>query len=315
MTVVHGYLAVDFFFMLSGFVLAHAYAERFPRPTITRFALIRAIRLLPMSVLGLLLGTAYFLMRLKVQPAASDGLMQILGASVLNLALIPKLWSAGATGGEIFPADGVLWSLSFEFLINLIWMAALIRLKSVTQVVIAIIGAAVMAYYVVVIGNANLGWNWSTYVGGMGRTAFGFIMGIVIWRYKPIVQVSWVRPVFAVVLLVLALAIPINAPLYDLLIILLVFPALIYLAASADFGVENGTVKFLADISYPVYAVHLPILMALSGMLKRFAHDGSHPPAVVYALAIPIIAIAWCLGRWYELPARRWLGHRLLGRG
>jgi len=314
-TVAHGYLAVDFFFMLSGFVLAHSYAEKFPRLTITRFALIRAIRLLPMSMLGVLLGTAYFLMRLKVQPAASDSLAQILGASVLNLALIPKLWSAGATGGEIFPADGVLWSLSFEFLVNLAWAAALVRLKPRAQLVVAMVGAAVMAYYVTSIGNVNLGWNWGTYAGGVGRTAFGFLMGVMIWRYKPIVQVSLVRPIFAVVLLVLTLGFPFEAPLYDLLIVVLVFPALIYLAASADFGVENGIVKFLADISYPVYAVHLPILMAMSGVLKRFTHYGSHPPAFLYIFAIPIIVIAWCLVHWYELPARRWLGQRLLKKG
>jgi len=162
-TVPHGYLAVDFFFMLSGFVLADAYTRRLSTLATRRFALIRAIRLLPMSVFGLLIGTAYFLVRWKVQPTASDSLPQILGASGLNLALIPKLWIAGATTDEIFPADGVLWSLSFEFMINIVWAAVLVQLKPIVQASVMVIAGLAMAYLVSQSGTANLGWGWHTY--------------------------------------------------------------------------------------------------------------------------------------------------------
>jgi peptidoglycan/LPS O-acetylase OafA/YrhL len=102
---------------------------------------------------------------------------------------------------------------------------------------------------------------------------------------------------------------------YDLLVILLLFPALIYLAASADFARDNSLVRFLADISYPLYAVHLPILMAISGALKQFTHNGSHPPAFLYVLSVPIILFAYALGNWYESPVRRWLRRRLFTNG
>ncbi len=311
-TVVHGYLAVDFFFMLSGFVLAHAYTEKFPRLSLARFILIRTVRLLPMSVFGVLIGTAYLLMRWKVQPAASDNLPQILGASGLNLALIPKLWSAGATQDEIFPANGVLWSLSFEFLVNIIWAAALVRLKPLAQMVFALIGAAVMGYYIAQIGNADIGWNWGTYLGGAGRTIFGFLAGVILWRCRPAIRKSWLRPLTAAALLILAISLPVVAWDYDLLVILLVFPAIIYIAASADLGAEHSIVKFLANISYPLYAVHLPILMAISGTLKRFTLYGNHAPAFFYVFSIPIVTFAWGIGRWYDLPARLLLGQRLL---
>jgi len=306
-TVAHGYLAVDFFFMLSGFVLAHAYTRKLSSLSVARFALIRAVRLLPMSVFGVLIGTAYFLLRWKIQNASSDSVLQILGASGLNLALIPKLWSAGATKDEVFPADGVLWSLSFEFLINVAWAAGLIRLKPQVQLGIAFIGAMVMIYYIWEIGNANLGWNWSTYVGGLGRTVFGFLIGLILWRYRPIVRPSGIKPLLVTALLILALSLPLISRIYEIVVVILIFPLIIYLAASADFGAESAFVKFLADISYPLYAVHLPILMALSGTLKLFTRNGSHPPAFLYALSVPIILLAWCLGHWYELPARRWL--------
>jgi peptidoglycan/LPS O-acetylase OafA/YrhL len=54
----HGYLAVDFFFCLSGFVIAYAYEERlFGQHSWGRFALLRVIRLYPMIVVGTALGT------------------------------------------------------------------------------------------------------------------------------------------------------------------------------------------------------------------------------------------------------------------
>jgi peptidoglycan/LPS O-acetylase OafA/YrhL len=312
-SVAHGYLAVDFFFMLSGFVLAHAYTDKLPALSVARFTLIRAARLLPMSMIGIVIGTVYFLVRWKAHWAASDTLPQILSASGLNLALIPKPWVAGATSDETFPANGVLWSLSFEFAINLVWASALVRLRPPTQLALALSGAAALAYYVGVFGDANLGWNWRSYAGGAGRTLFGFLVGVVLWRRRPVVRTSWIRPLLASAVLVVALCLPFKTQAYDLSVILLVFPAMIYLAASADFGVGNRVVKFLADISYPVYAVHLPILMALSGAYKRFAPSGDQPPAIVYVLAAPIVLLAWALGRWCEAPARRWLDRRLLG--
>jgi len=127
-----------------------------------------------------------------------------------------------------------------------------------------------------------------------------------------VVRKSWSIPLVAVAILVAAVSLPIGGWGYDLAIIVLVFPALLYLAASADFGVQNATVRFLADISYPVYAVHLPLIMAMSGVLKKSIHHGDHPPVAVYLAALPIILFAWAVGRWYELPTRLWLSQRLL---
>jgi peptidoglycan/LPS O-acetylase OafA/YrhL len=56
----HGYLAVDFFFLLSGFVIAYAYDDRWSRMTQWEFYKRRLIRLQPMVVMGSLIGAALF---------------------------------------------------------------------------------------------------------------------------------------------------------------------------------------------------------------------------------------------------------------
>ena len=56
----HGYLAVDFFFVLSGFVIGYAYDDRWGRMTYRDFFKRRLIRLHPMVVMGMLIGAAAF---------------------------------------------------------------------------------------------------------------------------------------------------------------------------------------------------------------------------------------------------------------
>ena len=52
----HGYLAVDFFFILSGFVIGYAYDDRWKKMTVTEFLKRRLIRLHPMVVIGAVIG-------------------------------------------------------------------------------------------------------------------------------------------------------------------------------------------------------------------------------------------------------------------
>src|SRR5476651_1716285 len=56
----HGYLAVDFFFLLSGFVVAYAYDDRWAKMTQWDFYKRRLIRLQPMVIMGSIIGAALF---------------------------------------------------------------------------------------------------------------------------------------------------------------------------------------------------------------------------------------------------------------
>ena len=56
----HGYLAVDFFFLLSGFVIGYAYDDRWKTMTVKSFLKRRLIRLHPMVIMGALIGAILF---------------------------------------------------------------------------------------------------------------------------------------------------------------------------------------------------------------------------------------------------------------
>ncbi len=305
----HGYLAVDFFFMLSGFVLSHAYAERLRRMPLLDFARIRARRLLPLSALGVTLGAAYLLAKWRVHLTATDNLEQILGATLLNLALLPKLWLGHASVDQTFPVDIPLWSLSFELLVNLLWAGLLLRARTFTLLLVAAAGAVLFGAYAVRFGDANIGWGWSSYLGGIGRTLFGFLIGVVVHRLRPSVSVSRARPIAAAAILLLLFWIPIQGWAVDLAAVVLVMPLLLYLSASADFGVESRAVRALGEVSYPLYAIHYPVLMLIAGLDKRFVSEAP-PGMAIYLFAIPLIGLSLMLSRWYDAPVRRWLARR-----
>ncbi len=115
----HGYLAIDFFFILSGFVIGYAYDDRWKQSlTIRNFFKRRLIRLHPMVILGAVLGATTF----RVQGCEKwDGtpvsVSMLMIALLLNLFLIPAVPETSPEvrgNGEMYPLNGPSWSLFFE---------------------------------------------------------------------------------------------------------------------------------------------------------------------------------------------------------
>lgn len=123
----HGYLAVDLFFILSGFVMSHAYSDRLSSMKFSIFLKIRLIIILPLSVIGLLAGTSYFLFRYYIQAKSQYNLHDIISGTVFNLFLFPKPWVTPTPTDTIFPSNTPLWSLSLEVFINFLWAAFLVN--------------------------------------------------------------------------------------------------------------------------------------------------------------------------------------------
>jgi peptidoglycan/LPS O-acetylase OafA/YrhL len=302
----HGYLAVDFFFILSGFVIAHSYAGRLEAMGWAKFFEIRAKRLLPLSMLGVLLGAAYMLLRWKIQPGPTDSLPQLAAVTLLNLALIPRLWAVNAPFQDLFPTNGVLWSLSLEMAANLIWAGFFVRARSATMVAVAIVGAVLLAIVTRQHGDANIGWDWETLVGGCGRVAFGFFAGVLLWRFKPPALASRLAPWLSAIALVAVLALPATAWWLDVASILVAFPLIVCLGATSQTGREGRLFSLLGELSYPLYAIHLPFIMLLVGVLKKLGRQ-DHVGYGFYVLIIPLILGALFTARFYDMPVRRWL--------
>ncbi len=302
----HGWLAVDFFFLLSGFVLAHSYSERLPRMTMMGFLGLRARRLLPLSMLGVMAGTAYFLLRWEAQATASGDMAHVLVATGLNLLLIPNLNPGGLTGDWLFPGNNVLWSLALEVLVNMLWAAIVIHAGKVLLSVVSLAAALLLVLIAHHDASLNLGFTWGTLPGGVARTMFGFFLGVLLWQLRPPPLPSRTIPWIAATALVVVFCLPDTHWQVDLLMVLIALPAILWLSIGLQQQAERPVFRLLGEISYPVYVIHMPILMLLAGFLKQHRPDlqGS---AWINLAVLPILLLAWLAGRYYDEPVRRLL--------
>ena len=233
----HGYLAVDFFFLLSGFVVSYAYDERIRTIGVKDFFRRRLIRLHPMLLVGAILGGIMYFLQMKYQAFPPQSLITLLFAVLLNMLLIPASSSMDLRGNtEIFSLNGPTWSLFFEYIANVLYVLFLRHLPTRLLTFLVVCSALAIGYEVFFHSPwAYLGAGWSFadggVWGGLARVAFSFSTGILLSRvFKP-QQWSWGTPLAAFVL-ILVLIVPrlggelegwINA-LYELVCVVVLFP-------------------------------------------------------------------------------------------
>jgi peptidoglycan/LPS O-acetylase OafA/YrhL len=325
----HMFLAVDTFFMMSGFVIAHTYSERLSHDMSTRSYLYRrVVRLYPMFVIGLILGAAvlYYGAHNGVIDYSAD---DILHGVALNAVYLPYLNSADIEGnvGQIFPADPPAWSLFLEMLASGAFLLlfdlrrkALIRISVLCY--LALTGAAV---YFAQKGDGGwvsvtVGFDTSNYLGGLPRVAFGFTCGVLLHELMRDgvgarrVAATLGRAPYPSFLLYAALLAMFLFPktihgLYAMIALATAVPTIVFVGAQirTGSGIETNAARFLGWISYPIYCLHIPVVR-----LVIFARGGSRSPAdgVMVLSAIITIALAVALTRWYEEPMRAALSGR-----
>ncbi len=331
----HGYLAVDFFFVLSGFVIGYAYDGRWRRGlTAGGFLLRRIIRLQPMVVIGVLLGVVSFVIQGCEHwdgTAVSTGAVVL--SMVLGLLMLPALPGTAPEvrgNGEMFPLNGPSWSLFFEYVGSVFYALFLHRLSTRwLRVFVAVSGVALAA---VAIGNGSgdyhLGVGWTAASGGfwMGlvRMTFSFSMGLLMARtFKPVK----IRGAFWICSALVAgiLAVPyIGGPskpmlangVYDAVCTLFIFPLIVYLGASGrTTDRRSGRIcEFLGAISYPVYIIHYPFMYLMYAWVWKNGYSFGQVWHVAAAIVVGVAALAWLFLKYYDQPVRRWLSARLVGR-
>src|SRR5664279_1177770 len=120
----HGYLAVDFFFLLSGFVIGYAYDDRWSKMTVGGFFKIRLVRLQPMVIMGMIVGALlfYFQDSAMFPNIHNVPVWKVLVFMVIGFTLIPVTPSMEIRGWqEMHPLDGPAWSLFFEYVANILY--------------------------------------------------------------------------------------------------------------------------------------------------------------------------------------------------
>jgi peptidoglycan/LPS O-acetylase OafA/YrhL len=314
----HAYLAVDFFFGLSGFVVAYAYDDRWTRMSTLEFFRIRLIRLHPLVLVGATLGLLGYLLDPFGTGINHTSTPMLLLAYVTSLLLLPSP-PVGGRQNESQALNGPAWSLMQEYLGNIAYALILRRLRALTLGIIFGVSGLLLLWVGNVKGSLDGGWGYPDIWMAPLRLTVSFVMGL--WLYR--IQGRIRRPKIGLLVLSILLVVIFQAPkfpiaggfsfngLYDAACVLFLFPLIILCGAHSDAGAGMMRLcKFSGRLSYPLYITHIPFVY----ILANFAH-ARHPAKSVLLtcifLLLPfVIALAWLILKYFDEPVRAWLTRR-----
>ena len=313
----HAAMAVDFFFGLSGFVVAYAYDDRWGRMSVGRFFAVRLIRLHPLVLLGAVLGLISFL----IDPfAVNQRLVPIpvvlrdfaLACLLLPYAALPNRWT------DTHSLNSPSWSLLQEYIANIAYAFVLRRLGKRALGVAVALAAIALLWVLWRTNHIDVGSDWSSVWMGSARMAFSFTMGMWLYRLReglPKVRLGWI-PLSAILVLVFAApmvpdSLPHGNGIFEAAAVILLFPAMILCGAHSEIGqVELALCKFAGRISYPLYILHYPFLL----IYMNFALFRKPSQAALHLAALGsfllVVAISVLALKFYDEPMRRWLRNR-----
>ena len=327
----HGYLAVDFFFLLSGFVIAYAYDDRWAKGlTIGNFLKRRLIRLHPMLIAGAIIGAITFFLQGSVTwSGTSVSTATVLLCLTLTFFFFPAYPGAAYEvrgNGELFPLNGPFWSLFFEYIGNILYALLLRRISTkVLALLVSLLGITFIWFAtsnVSTYGSIGVGWTLDTvnFLGGSLRMLFPFTLGMLLSRTftpRPVRGAFWL----CTAMLLALFAVPYIEALqplcmngvFEMTCIMLIFPAIVLLAASSNAvsPTTERTATLLGNLSYPLYTVHYPLMyLFYAGLIANEQYTFGDAPWQSLAVMAGSILIAFVLMKWYDTPVRKWLTSR-----
>lgn len=325
----HGYLAVDFFFILSGFVIGYAYDDRWKKMKKKDFFKRRLIRLQPMIIIGAVLGVITFFIQGGVMwNGTKVAFSMIMIALLLQLFLIPAMPGSGAEvrgNGEMFPLNGPSWSLFFEYIGNILYTLILRKLSTRALMVLVLVSGAGLAVFAVGnfsgFGHLGVGWTMTDYnlIGGFLRLLFSFSAGLLISRIFRPVRIRgafWICSLAVIVLLSVPYIGNGESPwmngLYDAICTIIVFPVLVCFGASGmtTDKVTTGMCKLLGDISYPLYMVHYPFMYLFYAYVWKNGLAFAQTWSLTLVVFFGNILLAYLSLKLYDEPSRKFLTKR-----
>ena len=346
----HGYLAVDFFFVLSGFVIGYAYDDRWDKMSTWGFFKRRLTRLHPMVIAGMVVGASLFFFSPSYFPKTQtvEGWKFAL-CFVMGLFMIPCGSRLDIRGwNEVNSFNGPQWTLTMEYIGNILYALVFRHLPKVALAVLC-------ACCAVLTLDVTLGWDLFgffpegphyTVIGGWSldpeqiyiaftRLLYPFLCGLLISRILPGRRTEanpsgspiHIRGGFwwCALAIVVLLAIPciggktpgLADGIYQAVTILALFPIIVLTGAGSRTTDAFSTkfCKWLGDISYPIYITHYPIMY----MQMSWVQDHPDSPVWIHIMVnVGVVAmsitLAYGLLKAYDLPVRAWLTEHWLKR-
>ena len=295
-----GYLAVDLFFMLSGFVLEHAYRDRIrDGMSLGSFMTVRMVRLYPLYILGSLIVAAISLIGAIGDPqfpisrwAAS------VGFAVLFVPCPPAL---SLSESSIFPMNFPAWSLFFELCVNVAFAVLATRMHRHLLAIVLAVGTLLLVWTAIAFGSLETGFDANTFLGGFGRVIFPFFCGCGLYRlYSAGIFDRWTIPSwlpFAALMITFALSSSAFSRSYiDIVTVILIFPVITLSAAiAAPSGLLERACLIAGTASYAVYVLQVPIMTVLGVVSRRATGQELEAFGIFGAMAIVVVALRWAV--------------------
>ncbi|MCK9160627.1 MAG: acyltransferase [Bacteroidaceae bacterium] len=321
----HGYLAVDFFYVLSGFVIGYAYDDRWGKMSLGNFFKRRLVRLHPMIIMGMTIGliTFYFQAGPAFPGIADTPIWKLLLVFIIGCTLIPICKSLDFRGWtEMHPLDGPAWSLFYEYIANLIYGLFIHRFSKKWLAFLVFIFACVTIEFTTygskegyIIGGWCI-WDPAQVRIGLTRLLYPFFAGLLLSRVAKLKHYDHSFLMCSLLVIVL-LSIPniggnthqwMNG-LYESLCIIVLFPLIVFMGASGNVTGKRASkvCRFLGDISYPLYITHYSfVYLYTSWQSKTSATIQQGIPMMILVFVVSI-TVAYCSMHFYDLPVRAWL--------
>ena len=338
----HGYLAVDFFFVLSGFVIGYAYDDRWDKMSTWAFFKRRLIRLHPMVIFGTFFGALMFYF-------GSCGEFPLINDTPWWMVLLVMFWcftmiplpnTMDIRGwAETNPLNGPAWSLQWEYIANILYALIFRRLSKVALCICVAVFAVltiILCLNIDVTGFLEVR-NWASYtvVGGwsttpdqlqvgLTRLLYPFFCGLLISRMGKLIKVRggfwWCSLAIVVLFCMPWMGLGTEGEsrwtngLYEAICIIICFPIIVAMGAGSSVkGGKSETInRFLGEISYPIYITHYPLIyMQMSWVdSHKDAPLGMHIFVAVCIFMLAVL-VAYCAYKLYDLPVREWLKKKL----
>jgi peptidoglycan/LPS O-acetylase OafA/YrhL len=299
----HGYVAVDFFFALSGFVLCRTYLPRWQAGLTTwQFMKLRVVRLYPLFLAGVVITTLSAISNHWTGKGDVYSYAKIAKSLPFNLLMLPSPFT-----NTLFPMNVPAWSLFFELVASLGLALVLFRLPRLGQLAVALLAACVFIPEVLAREGGNLGPLWSQVGTTMLRTTMSFTIGVLLAGLpaKDLRHPGWLGVACLVAIGVMLVADPAFVPKgwYDVGCAIVVSPLLVWLGSRGEPSrVLVPVAWFLGEVSYAVYAVH----WALMEPLRWFKDDLGWNPVLMGAVYLAAcVALGWVCVRYVDIPLRR----------
>lgn len=308
----HGFLAVDFFFCLSGFVIGHAYDSRIGTTGVLPFFKARLIRLHPLVVLGSVLGLiALLLDPFRAGPLGySLGRVALIFAASVFLVPYPVMQDRGY---NLFSLNAPSWSLFWEYIASIFYAYVLCRLGRIGLLIAAACAAILLCWAGYSFGILSGGWSGKSFWVGGARMTYSFLAGLLVYRFNWIIRNKLGLVVLTVLLLSALLMLYAHGGWKrEAAVMIVFFPFLVSLGAGAGPSARSEKIcTFAGNLSYPLYMTHYSVIWIFGSYYGTYKPDQAHLAMIVAAGVLTMVGFAYLTITLYDVPARRILYARV----